>query len=60
MFGKKKPELSIKSRAVAVVYLQKKVTELEKSLKTVDGIDAENIQYDIDRLDETIIFLGKL
>ena len=54
------PSIYIKSKCIAIMYLQKKITELQRELdNNQDGSTTFCAEYDIDRLKETVDFLEK-
>lgn len=59
MFGrKKKPELDYKSRAIAIMHLQRKVDDLQNELNTAPADkDTFGTEYDMKCLKKTIKFL---
>jgi len=52
-----KKELDSKAQAISILYLKQAIYGLEKERKEFDGIEKENIEYDINCIERLIEYL---
>lgn len=60
IFSKKKKQLNSKAKSIAIMYLEMKARELEDRMNILDDafrVESENLDYDIEKIRETIEYL---